>query len=91
MSETIYSVRQGWYALPDAATDVVSAVRVGGWLTSVSVSGRYSLWALHDGLLHVAVAPNASRLRSHTTVARRLTRTRTAYVCIGDDLELLHT
>jgi very-short-patch-repair endonuclease len=64
LSETVCGVRQGWYALPDAASDVVSAVRVGGWLTSVSVSRRYSLWALQDGLLHVSVAPNASRLRS---------------------------
>ena len=46
----------------------VAAVRVGGALTSVSAGIRYGLWTLDDGLLHVSVAQNASRLRSPTDV-----------------------
>lgn len=64
LSGRIRCVRQGWYALPDASADLVSAVRVGGALTSVSAGSHYGLWTLEDGRLHVAVATNASRLRS---------------------------
>lgn len=59
----IQRVRQGWYAVPQASTDVVAAVRVGGALTSVSAGRHYGLWVLEDDRIHVAVPTNASRLR----------------------------
>jgi very-short-patch-repair endonuclease len=59
----IQRVRQGWYAVPQASTDVVAAVRVGGALTSVSAGRYYGLWILEDDRIHVAVPTNASRLR----------------------------
>lgn len=65
-NEQIQSVRRGWYAAADAPANLVKAVRVGGALTSVSAGAHYGLWTLEDKLLHVAVAPNASRLRSPT-------------------------
>ncbi|AWB94537.1 hypothetical protein DCE93_01665 [Agromyces badenianii] len=60
----LMSVRQGWYSVPDAPPDVVSAVRVGGALTAASVARLHGLWLLGDARLHVRVPGSASRLRS---------------------------
>ena len=57
-------IRNGWFALPDAPSDAASAVRVGGRLTCVSLLARHEVWMMPDDRLHVAVARNASRLRT---------------------------
>lgn len=59
----LQSVRQGWYATPDAPPEIVTAVRVGGALTGASAARHYGLWVLDDDRIHVAVPHNASRLR----------------------------
>ncbi|WP_308467449.1 hypothetical protein [Rathayibacter soli] len=60
----VVRVRQGWYALPDASSDIVDAIAVGGALTGVSAGRQLGLWVLDDDRLHVAVPGNASRLRT---------------------------
>ena len=57
-------VRRAWYATPDAPTEVVRAVKVGGAITAVSAAKHLGLWTLDDAQLHVSVARNASRLRT---------------------------
>ncbi|WP_374946460.1 hypothetical protein [Agreia sp.] len=74
-------VRQGWYAASDATPAVVQAVRVGGSLTSLSATSLTSIWTPPDEQLHVAVARNASRLRSPHSSTRPLARQRDR-VCI---------
>lgn len=64
----IVLVRRGWYALPSADPEAVSAVRVGGALTAVSAAKLHGLWTLDDGLLHVSVPRNAARLRTAQAV-----------------------
>jgi very-short-patch-repair endonuclease len=59
----IRRVRRAHYATPDAPSDAVDVVRVGGRLCGVSAARSYGLWAGFDDTLHVAVARNASRLR----------------------------
>ncbi|MEC5152002.1 DUF559 domain-containing protein [Cryobacterium sp. GrIS_2_6] len=65
-------VRNGWFAVPEAATDVVRAVRVGGTLTGASVARLHGLWLLPDRMLHVRVPATASRLRDPGDPTRRL-------------------
>lgn len=57
------SVRQGWYAVPGAPPEIVTAVHVGGALTGASAARHYGLWVLDDDRIHVVVQHNASRLR----------------------------
>ena len=59
----IRRIRRAHYAVPDADPDAVFAVRVGGRLCGPSAARSYGLWAGDAPQLHVAVAPNASRLR----------------------------
>ncbi|WP_157001611.1 endonuclease domain-containing protein [Agromyces laixinhei] len=61
---SIIAVRPGWFAVHDAPTAVLDAVRVGGALTAASVARLHGLWLLGDPQLHVRVAAGASRLRS---------------------------
>lgn len=67
---SLHRVRNGWFALPDAPTDTVRAVRVGGRLTCWSLLARHNLWMMPDDRLHVAVARNAARLRSPDSQSR---------------------
>jgi len=60
----LHRVRNGWFAVPDAAQDTVSAVRVGGRLSCVSALAHQGLWLMPDERLHVSVPSNAARLRS---------------------------
>ena len=62
-SGRISRVRRGWFAVPDAPTEVVRAARVGGALTAASALRLHGVWLLPDAALHVRVAPNAARLR----------------------------
>jgi very-short-patch-repair endonuclease len=56
-------VRRGHYATALADRDAVLAVRVGGRLCATAAARTYGFWGGFDERLHVAVAPNASRLR----------------------------
>lgn len=78
----ILRVRQGWYALPGAAPEIIAAVRVGGAATGVSAGQHYGLWTLRDDLLHVAVAPNAARLRAPHASRTPLTDAVSQGVCL---------
>jgi len=71
-SGEIRRVRNGWFAVPEAPTDVVRAVRVGGTLTGASVARLHGLWLLPDRMLHVRVPSTASRLRDPGDRTRRL-------------------
>lgn len=55
-------IRPGYFARPDAPADLVAAVRCGGVATGPTALRHHGLWAPEDRRLHVAVAPNASRL-----------------------------
>jgi very-short-patch-repair endonuclease len=57
-------VRNGWFAAPDAAADVVRAVRVGGIATASTVARLRGVWVPSRDRLHVRVSSNAARLRS---------------------------
>ncbi|MEB0000139.1 DUF559 domain-containing protein [Cryobacterium sp. RTS3] len=69
---SIRRVRNGWFAVPEAPTDVVRAVRVGGTLTGASVARLHGLWLLPDRMLHVRVPATASRLRDPSDRSRQL-------------------
>jgi very-short-patch-repair endonuclease len=58
--------RRGWYVLPDAPPGVVDAVRVGGRATCTTALATYGVWVPLTSHPHVALKPNASRLRSPT-------------------------
>jgi len=61
----ILRVRRAWYALPGAERAAVIAVRVGGALSCVSLLQAAEVWTPPtQGIVHVSVARNASRLRS---------------------------
>lgn len=59
----ITRIRNGWFALPDVDPELVRAVRIGGRATASTALARSKLWVMPDDRLHVAVAPNAARLR----------------------------
>lgn len=67
----IQRVRQGRYVTPDAAPDVVAAVRIGGQLAGLSAAESYGLWAGFDEPLHVSVGNNSARLRTNIRPAFR--------------------
>jgi very-short-patch-repair endonuclease len=57
-------LRRGWVALPDAPIAVVSAVRVGGRVSCLSVLKHENVWCAGDHRLHIRVPPTAHHLRS---------------------------
>lgn len=59
----IERIRNGWYAVPDADPALIRAVRIGGRATAGTALVSSRIWAMPDERLHVAVAPNAARLR----------------------------
>jgi very-short-patch-repair endonuclease len=61
---TVRRARQGWYTTLPERDPRVRAVRVGGRLTGLSAIAALGGWVLRAPLLHVAVPPNAARLRS---------------------------
>jgi very-short-patch-repair endonuclease len=73
---SILRVRQGWYALPDEQESRLQACRVGGRVTCSSGAQEWGLWTRQRmPPLHVAVRPNASRLRDqHDHRVRRAGR-----------------
>ncbi len=80
-SGRVWRVRNGWFAVPETPADVVRSARVGGSLTGASVARLHGLWLLADPLLHVRVAPTASRLASPANRATRLDAARHG-VCV---------
>ena len=58
----ILRVRNGWFGVPDATSDVLRAVRVGGTATATTVARLHRLWVHDDGLLHVRVRHSAGWL-----------------------------
>ena len=61
---SLFRPMQGWYALPDADSDTVKAVRLGGCLGCVSAAGRHGLATPPGNPLHVWVRPGSSRFRA---------------------------
>ncbi len=57
-------LRRAHYSTPDASFPALAAVRVGGRLAGLSAAASYGLWGGTDSVVHIAVAPNASRLRT---------------------------
>jgi very-short-patch-repair endonuclease len=60
----IRRIRRAHYARVGATKEAAAAVRVGGKLAGVSAARSYGLWSGLDERVHVAVARNASRLRT---------------------------
>lgn len=60
----IVQVRERWFAVPDAPSDVIRAVNVGGSLTAASVMPLEGIWVRPDPTLHVRVPRTAGRLWS---------------------------
>ncbi|MFB2555188.1 hypothetical protein [Herbiconiux liangxiaofengii] len=61
-------VRRGRYARPDARSELVRAVRLGGRLTSFSALRAHGVWCPPgDERLHVSVDPHARALRDPDT------------------------
>lgn len=65
----IRRIRRAHYATPQARPDAADAVRVGGKLAGASAAASWGLWSGTDERLHVAVAANASRLRTNRPVS----------------------
>lgn len=61
-SGRIVTVRGGWVAIPDADRLLLGAVKRGVVLSCVTLAERKGLWVPEHSALHVAVAPNASRV-----------------------------
>lgn len=65
-------VRQGWYASPATAPEMIAAFRVGGSLGCVSGLASLECWEPPDAGLHVSISAGSSRLRTATDAHRRL-------------------
>jgi len=65
-------VREGYYALPSADPMLLQAVRIGGRLGCVSALDAHGVWVAPHAFAHVALAPNAARLRTPRDRFRRL-------------------
>lgn len=63
-SNALIRVRRGYYAVPDAPTKLVQAVRVGGRLGCVSAAESMGIWVLDHPFAHIQMRHEASRLRS---------------------------
>ncbi|MFK3677525.1 endonuclease domain-containing protein [Microbacterium sp. NPDC090218] len=59
----IATLRQGWVALPDADPQIAGAVARGVVLSCVTAAERHGLWVPATSPPHVAVRPNAARIR----------------------------
>ena len=68
----IIRVRQGWYCLPSTPDPDQQAARVGGRLSCKSGAQWHGLSVRSSSTLHVAVTPNAARLRSRSDKTVRL-------------------
>jgi len=71
-SGTVIRVRQGWYSTPDIDPLLLEAARIGGRLTCLSALELHGCWSYPTADLHVAVPPNACRLRTRRSKVTRL-------------------
>lgn len=71
---TIIRVRQGWYAVAGLHPQLVAAARVGGRLACVSALSLRGAFSPPAFGLHVAVTPEACRLRAPDRARARLPR-----------------
>lgn len=72
----IRRIRQGWHIDPDTPAPVADAFRVGGRATCATAAAFAGLWLpAPPDRVHVAVAPNACRLRDPDDYRRRLAGT----------------
>lgn len=65
-------VRQGHYALANAAIERMAAVRLGGRLGCLSATKTFGLWAGSDECVHVTLPTNAARLRTNVPLRGRV-------------------
>ena len=63
-SRALIRVREGYYALPEADTMLLQAVRIGGRLGCISALAAHGVWVAPHRFAHVALEPNAARLRA---------------------------
>jgi very-short-patch-repair endonuclease len=68
----VVRVRNGWYSTWDESRPELRAVRVGGRLTGISAIAADGGWVLGTHPLHVAINPNAARLRTQDNRHRKL-------------------
>lgn len=71
-SGELIRVRKGWYCLPSTPSHFQQAARIGGRLTATSAAEAAGVWVPERPALHVAVSPNACRLRDRHDFRRRL-------------------
>jgi len=69
---TVIRVRQGWYASPTTSESLQQSARIGGHLTCTTAAAALGLWVRPLPGLHIAVSPNAARLRTRVDKNRRL-------------------
>jgi len=83
--------RQGWYVSRDIPQALLRSVRVGGRATCITALEVQGFWTFPSAELHVAVPPNACRLREPQDARTRLTRdgVRVHWRCAGDGSSLM--
>ena len=69
---TVVRVRQGWYATTETPEMYLQVARVGGRVTCATAAAVIGLWVRPLPGLHVAVPPQASRLRARVDHRERL-------------------
>ena len=57
-------VRRDRYALPSTEPAILEAVRIGGLLSCVSAAASHGIWVPDEPFTHIAMAHEASRMRS---------------------------
>ena len=67
--QKIQRIRIGWFALPDADSDIVRAIRAGGSLTCISAAAAHGLWAPYPRSLHISLRRGDRHLRHPDTGA----------------------
>ncbi|WP_349899542.1 endonuclease domain-containing protein [Parafrigoribacterium soli] len=63
-SGQLLRARRDRYALPDTERAILEAVRIGGLVTCISAADLYGIWVPDQPFTHVAMAREASRMRS---------------------------
>lgn len=83
-SQRLTRIRRGWYALPGASPQVVSAVRRGGVMSCCSALRYHGVWVLGDHE-HIRTSRHAAERRDRRTCCHH--RRRTAPRRAVDDVE----
>lgn len=55
--------RRGYYAMPDAPSELIRAVRLGGLATATTAAAHHGVFVPPDGRMHVALPHSSARLR----------------------------